>query len=82
MVPENGSKTRFNLAKKFLIFGIPILVNDGKCTPLANIKIFRFEEKGLVQGEFVHVFVDPRTEKPVLIPESWRANLKILTHPA
>ena len=45
-----------------------------------EIKMFRFAENGLVQGDFVHVFVDPKTEKPVHISQEWRSKLDLLTH--
>ncbi|XP_023349679.1 uncharacterized protein LOC111718335 isoform X2 [Eurytemora carolleeae] len=40
----------------------------------------RFAENGLVQGDFVHVFVDPKTEKPVHISQEWRSKLDLLTN--
>ena len=42
--------------------------------------MFRFAENGLVEGGFVHVFVDPRTEKPVHISDEWRSKLDLLTN--
>jgi len=33
------------------------------------------EEKALVEGEYVHVFVDPRTEKSTPISQEWRDGL-------
>ena len=45
-----------------------------------EMKMFRFAETGLVEGGFVHVFVDPRTEKPVHISHKWRSKLDLLTN--
>ena len=41
--------------------------------------IQQFGAKGLVQGESVHVFVDPDTRKPTPIPGSWRDRLQELS---
>ena len=33
------------------------------------------EDKALVEGEYVHVFVDPKTEKSTPISQEWREGL-------
>ena len=39
----------------------------------------RFGEEGLVSGKYVHVFVDPDTEKSTPIPIAWKEGLKQLS---
>ena len=39
----------------------------------------RFGEQGLVSGKYVHVFVDPDTEKSTPIPNAWKEGLKQLS---